>query len=170
MVKQVNERQIRKAAEKHETTNMGLYDVNILTYVWVLKKSDGALVQTLSPSNPITLLQMFIFGSNGLFAITISPLKRKHKYNHLICNNLGCIYSQKSKISCILDVLCIVLIPTWLQSPVFVMIPLTGTYFCILQSWRVILSEKTISWLTIVGSIDGPEHWSKTTKKNNYFL
>lgn len=55
---------------------------DILTYVWLLNTSDGALVQTLSPSNPITLLHMFIFGSNGLFAITISPLKRKHTHNH----------------------------------------------------------------------------------------
>ena len=45
--------------------------------MWVLNKSDGPLVHTLSPSNPITLLHMFIFGSNGLLAIIISPLKKK---------------------------------------------------------------------------------------------
>lgn len=52
--------------------------IHILTYVWVLNRSEGPLVHTLSPSNPITLLQMFILGSNGLFAIMTSPLKRKN--------------------------------------------------------------------------------------------
>ena len=47
----------------------------ILTYWWVLKTSEGPLVQTLSPSKPMTLLQMFICGSNGLLAMTISPLQ-----------------------------------------------------------------------------------------------
>ncbi len=47
----------------------------VLTKVCVLKMSDGPLVQTLSPSRPITRLQMFIFGSKGLLAITISPLE-----------------------------------------------------------------------------------------------
>lgn len=75
---------IRKAAKKHDIfrkcgRNDDDPDEKILTYVWVLNKSDGELVQTLSPSNPITLLQMFIFGSNGLFAMTISPLKGNHK-------------------------------------------------------------------------------------------
>lgn len=35
------------------------------------------LVQTLSPSKPITLLQIFDLGSFGLFTITISPLRGK---------------------------------------------------------------------------------------------
>lgn len=34
-------------------------------------------MRILSPSKPITLLQMFDFGSLGLFAITMSPLRGK---------------------------------------------------------------------------------------------
>lgn len=49
--------------------------IHVLTYVWVLNRSE---VHTLSPSNPITLLQTFILGSNGLFAIMTSPLKREN--------------------------------------------------------------------------------------------
>lgn len=56
---------------------MDSQDAPVLTYVWVLKRCVGSLVHTLSPSSPMTLLQMFISGSNGLLAITISPLKRK---------------------------------------------------------------------------------------------
>lgn len=133
--------------------------MDILTYVCVLKTSDGELVQILSPSNPITLLQIFIFGSNGLFEITTSPLKRKHKQRHFICQRcylcctgLGNCYNasfhsfekQETKnINCEIH------------------IQMSETYFCILQKWRDIRSQKTISWLTIVGSMDGPEHFRK---------
>lgn len=40
-------------------------------------RSDGPLVQTLSPSNPITLLQMLMRGLLGLLATIISPLQKK---------------------------------------------------------------------------------------------
>lgn len=60
-------------------TNTKIKIIHILTYVWVLNRSKGPLVHTLSPSNPITLLQIFILGLNGLFAIMTSPLKRKKR-------------------------------------------------------------------------------------------
>lgn len=60
----------------------------------VLKISDGPLVQTLSPSSPITLLQMFIFGSKGLLAITISPLEECNRWGQK-CMNVWSKYHFK---------------------------------------------------------------------------
>lgn len=91
---------------------MGVCDVNTLTYWWTLNTSAGSLVQTLSPSNPITLLQMFIFGSNGLFEMTISPLKRKHKQDHLMWSNSRCIHSRKMQ-NVLNHQRCIVFVGCW---------------------------------------------------------
>lgn len=57
--------------------------------------SDGPLVQTLSPSSPITLLQMFIFGSKGLLAITISPLKERNRWGQNEAKGLAWQYHFK---------------------------------------------------------------------------
>lgn len=162
--------------------------------MWLLKRSDGPLVHTLSPSSPITLLQMFIFGSNGLFAMMMSPLKRKEQ-TQLYFSQLG-VYSNTVNVlitpfhpRCTFvdnysfsDLWNNGMAQFWLWGkyekcelfkhiPTCVPIslphtkPLTETHLCMEQRWRLMRSEKTISWLTMVGSMEGPEHWNHKKKK-----